>query len=204
MFHSFMKARRNENRIFSIREYAGQTINNIDGIARAFVEFYTALLGTKKENREHVCSSLVRAGPTVNEEYRVMLEADFKNADIKQALWSINGEKAPGPDGYGSNIFKDCWSTVGKDVTEGVLEFFASGKILKALNSTIITVIPKNKHVDTVGDYRPTACCNTVYKVISKVLCNMLKLILPWIISENQSAFVVGRTIVQNILICRT
>lgn len=54
-----------------------------------------------------------------------------------------------------------------------------------------------------MGDYRPIAGCNTIYKVISKMLCNRLRLILPTLISANQSAFIAGRTIVQNVLICQ-
>lgn len=64
-------------------------------------------------------------------------------------------------------------------------------------------MIPKGNHASSVGDYRPIAGCNTIYKVVSKMLCNRLRLILPTIISENQSAFIAGRTIVQNVLICQ-
>lgn len=83
------------------------------------------------------------------------------------------------------------------------MEFFKSGKILKAWNSTVLTLVPKSDHADTITNYRPITCCNTIYKVVSKMLTNRLKQILPEIISPNQSAFVAGRTIVQNILICQ-
>ncbi|XP_019258688.1 PREDICTED: uncharacterized protein LOC109236903 [Nicotiana attenuata] len=90
-----------------------------------------------------------------------------------------------------------------KDLKEAALEFFESGKLLKTINRTVITIIPKSNHAETAVDFRPIACCNTVYKVMSKMLCNRLQTILPDIISENQSAFVAGRTIMQNILICQ-
>lgn len=198
-----MKARRNANKIFSIKNSKGSMVTNMEGIAGAFVDFYTELLGSTKEDRIHVCSNLVRKEPIVTEEQRNMLNEDFTEKEVKQVLWQIDGEKAPCPDGYGSNFFKDSWDIIIKDLEEGVLEFFKSRKMLKVINNTIITVIPKSSHAEAVGDYRPIVCCNTVYKVISKMLCNRLKVILPSIISENQSAFVAGRTIMQNILICQ-
>lgn len=157
VFHSFMKARRNENRIFFINEAGVQSLTNNEKFAHTFVDFYTKLLGTTIESGAHVCSNLVRVGSIVNEEQRAMLEADFTNAAIKQALWGIDGEKALGLDRYGRNFLRDCWGIVRKDLSGGVLEFFVIGKMLRALNNTVIIIIPETKHTDTVGDYLPIA-----------------------------------------------
>lgn len=85
------------------------------------------------------------------------------------------GKKPRVLNGYGSKFFKDSWDIIRTDLEEGVLEFFRSEKMLKAVNSTVITVILKSSHTEAVGDYRPIACCNTIYKIISKMLCSDLK-----------------------------
>ena len=69
------------------------------------------------------------------------------------------------------------------------------------INRTNIAPVPKNKNPQRMTDFRPINLCNVVYKLISKTLANRLKTILPYIISENQSAFVANRLITDNILV---
>ena len=52
-----------------------------------------------------------------------------------------------------------------------------------------------------MNDYRPIACCNVLYKVVSKVIANRLKRILPRVVTENQSAFIKGRLLMENVLL---
>jgi hypothetical protein len=68
------------------------------------------------------------------------------------------------------------------------------------VNVTFIALVPKKKNSSKVSDYRPISLCNVVYKIIAKVLANRLKYVLPHIISQNQSAFIPGRLISDNIL----
>jgi hypothetical protein len=62
-------------------------------------------------------------------------------------------------------------------------------------------MIPKVDNPDKVAQFRPISLCIVVYKVISKLLSNRLKVILPDIISHHQSAFVPSRMITDNILL---
>lgn len=82
-----------------------------------------------------------------------------------------------------------------------MVDFFQQGRLLNEVNSTTITLIPKLLCPNNVGDYRPIACCNVIYKCITKVICNRLTDVLPDIIMENQGAFVCSRYIMHNIII---
>ncbi|XP_074301032.1 uncharacterized protein LOC141632378 [Silene latifolia] len=82
-----------------------------------------------------------------------------------------------------------------------VRNVYQTRNLIKQSNNTIITLVPKVDIPETVMQYRPIAYCNTLYKCISKVICNRLSTILPDIVSTSQGTFIKGRDIVGNILI---
>lgn len=71
---------------------------------------------------------------------------------------------------------------------------------MKALNTSFISLIPKQDNAQTLERYRPIALCNVVYKIISKVVTNRLKPLLPTLISREQTGYVEGRQILDNII----
>lgn len=89
------------------------------------------------------------------------------------------------------------------DLCSAVLEFFRTGKLLKQLNHTIIALIPKVSHNPSVGDFRPIACCNVIYKIITKILSKRLITIVKSVVGPSQSAFIQGRNITDNIFLAQ-
>ena len=90
---------------------------------------------------------------------------------------------------------------VKQDFIVAIQSFFRFGFIRKGVNTSILALIPKKKEVKEMKDYRPISCCNVIYKVISKLIANRLKLILPSFILPNQSAFVKDRLLMENVLL---
>ncbi|XP_062085993.1 uncharacterized protein LOC133792101 [Humulus lupulus] len=161
------------------------------------------LLGTQMDNRQPVKVSIMAHGPVLSRQQADFLSAEFTKEDIKDAVFSIPGIKAPGPDGYCSYFFQDNWELVGNEICEAITSFLHTGHLLKEINSTVITLIPKCKCHNTVSDYRPISCCNVLYKVAKKLICSRLKVILPDLVAQNQGGFIKGRIIAHNIMICQ-
>ncbi|GFP98893.1 line-1 retrotransposable element orf2 protein, partial [Phtheirospermum japonicum] len=160
--------------------------------------FYKSLLGTTTSYIP-IDPHVIGSGPTITPEQSESLVNNVSDDEIKAALFSIGEEKSPGPDGYTSSFFKKAWKTVGGQFWKAVHEFFKSGRLLKQINHTILAMIPKSDRPNSVGDYRPIACCNVMYKVISKILASTLASTLGTIVDQAQSAFVEGRSMVENI-----
>ncbi|KAM6543727.1 hypothetical protein CsatB_008174 [Cannabis sativa] len=149
--------------------------------------------------RKKVNTKLVQNGPILSKQRQEFLQMEFIAADVKEALFDIPGSKAPGPDGFSSYFFQDNWEIIKEDVTEAILSFLHSGRLLKELNSTSLTLIPKVKCPKSVSDFRPVACCN----VATKMLCKRLRTVLPELVAQNQSSFIQGRYIAYNIMVCQ-
>jgi len=139
--------------------------------------------------------------PTVTDEMNVSLNKPYNAKEVLKTLHQMDPLIAPGPDGMSPIFYKSFWHIVGKDVLEVVLTALNLGTISKSINSTFLALIPKIKDPKKVSDFRPISLCNVVYKLIAKVLVNRLKLILPYVVSDSQSAFLSGRLITDNVLV---
>ena len=94
--------------------------------------------------------------------------------------------KSPGPDGFTSNFFHYFWDMIKEEVV-GIVEESRNKKgVLRAFNATFLSLIPKETGVDRPDKFKPIALCNVVYKIISKVIANHLKPLLPTLICPEQ------------------
>ncbi|GKD79270.1 RNA-directed DNA polymerase, eukaryota, reverse transcriptase zinc-binding domain protein [Tanacetum coccineum] len=175
-FYKIIKIRRQVNKITNICDD--------DGHVKDALMNFEGVFGTKLSNDE-----------------AMEMIKEITDSEIKNAIFDIGESKAPGTDGYTSTFFKKAWKIVGNDVCMAIKEFFKTRKLLGEMNATIISLIPKVSAPNKVSDYRPIACCNVIYKCISKIITERIKPGLHKLVNLNQSAFIQGRVIQDNILI---
>jgi hypothetical protein len=164
-------------------------------VTNYFMDLFSSNVGTRMD--ELLCHIDSRVTHAMND----LLCKEFTALEIKEALDNIGDLKAPGIDGMPSIFYKESWDIVGEKVTTEVLEVLNGGPMPEGWNDTCVVLIPKIKNPESMKDLRPISLCNVVYKIVSKVLANRLIQILPEVISPNQSAFVPGRLITDNILL---
>ena len=115
--------------------------------------------------------------------------------ELKMVMEEMEEDKAPGPDGFNARFVNVCCGIVHKDLLNMVLKAQQCEKIGGSTNSSFLALIPKEKDVVSFDRFQPISLCNIGYKIITKIMENMLKHILPRIILENQGGFIKGRRI---------
>jgi hypothetical protein len=198
-FQDFASRRRKKNAIKGLVDENG-VLQEDKGTMCQMVQQYFEGLFTSEVNEidDTVLNDVHRR---VTDDMNRDLTAPFSPEEIRKALFQIGDLKAPGPDGMHAIFYKNYWDLIGGDLVQEVVQSLNSRSLPEGWNSTTIVLIPKVKNPTLVTQFRPISLCNVLYKVVSKVLANRLKVILPEIISDQQSAFVPGRLITDNILL---
>jgi hypothetical protein len=118
------------------------------------------------------------AGMAIQEEDRDSLGAPFSAKEIDEVVKSLPNDTSPRPDGFNNEFFKNYLSVIGSDVKTLIQDFFDGKVTLESINSSFITLIPKVVNPCTLGDFRPISLLNYVLKIITKLLANMLQLVI--------------------------
>ncbi|KAL9672618.1 hypothetical protein QQ045_028870 [Rhodiola kirilowii] len=102
------------------------------------------------------------------------LLAPYTEDEVTRALFQMHPSKAPGLDGFST-----------------------------AHNTSVITLIPKQKGASKITEYRPISLIGALEKVISKTIANRIQTILDEVISSEQCAFIKNRLISDNLIIAQ-
>lgn len=100
------------------------------------------------------------------------------------------------------NFFIISWEIISLDFIRLIQAFFMHQLDLQNINKNYLLPIPKHVGANHPSNFRPINLFNEIYKIISKILIQRLKLVLPKSIADEQSGFFVDRQITDNALNC--
>ena len=141
----------------------------------------------------------------ISENQNQILTKPVEISEIKLATENMENDKSPGIDGIPVEFYKEFYQIVKKDLQKifnNVL--FTLETTPTTWNQTIITLIPKQtENLDSLKYWRPISLLCTDYKILTKILANRLKQIIPEVISLEQNCSIPQRTIFNNLFLIR-
>ena len=199
-FHLSTLMRRRRNRIDTLMDSSGNWIHEEAQVKGLISQYWNALFQEDGETT-HRNGLLWGCFPNIPAEDMEKISRPFTSCEVVAALKDMQPFKAPGPDGFQPIFFQRFWEVVQPNVTQLVKDVLEGRDFPTGLNDAFLVLIPKVDVPQSANQFRPIGLCNIVYKLVTKVIVNRLKPILPALISPTQCSFVPKRQITDNIII---
>ncbi|XP_026378405.1 uncharacterized protein LOC113272823 [Papaver somniferum] len=119
--------------------------------------------------------------------------------EIRQAVFDLGADSAPGPDGFSGCFYRHCWDIIQEDLIKDIMHCWNSGHIPNGVNSSLIILLAKVRGANTLHNFRQIGLSNFFFKIFTKILATILGSVLDKMVSEEQVAFMKGRNIHENI-----
>lgn len=192
-FHRSAKIREAQSFI-SLLKSGDEVFTTTTEIETHVLEYFTNICSANIQYEENDLPNRLIPQLVTNAE-NDMLTALPLHTKIKNAVFDLHGDAAPGPDGYSGHFYPFFWHIVGEDVVKSTQHFFLHNYIIPNLNSNLLILIPKVSRADQLDNFRPIALTNFQFKIITKIIADRLGSIASRIISIHQRGFIPGRHI---------
>jgi hypothetical protein len=137
----------------------------------------------------------------VTQEENDLLIVPFTEVEIKKAIFEIEHNKAPGPDGFLIEFYQKFWDVIKEDLMAISHDLFIGDLPLFSLNFGVIMLIPKVQDITQIQQYRPICLLNVSFKIFIKVATIRLNSVPNHIIQPSQIAFLRGCNILEGVVI---
>ena len=165
------------NYIQRLKHAENNLVDDIDDMAGVATSYFQDILKAGTYTQMEECLNVVPH--KVTEEMHQILTNDYSAEEVKATLFQMGPTKAHGPDDMNTLFYQKFWHIFGDNVVVAVLDFLNSGNMVPEINCTHIVLIPKVKYPEKMADFHPISLNNVIYKIISEVLANRLKQIMP-------------------------
>jgi len=165
------------------------------------MKHFQTLLTTERDGSEEDISEFLENIPKlVSIEDNENLMSSVTEEEFSNIVWSMELDKAPGPDGFSIHFYRICWELIKPDLLRMIRGFMRKAKIGGEINSTFLALIPKETNPGSFDRNRTISLCNSSYKIVAKLLANRIKPLLQKLISAPQGGFLKGRRILDNVI----
>jgi hypothetical protein len=145
IFHAKAQQRARTNNIIDLKRQDGSVCTNQDELEMMVMSFYQILFSAQELTQP---DDVVRyVSRKVTDAQNEFLSSAFTGKGVRDVLFLMEPNKAPGSDGFTAGFYQKNWSLVGDDICRAVLEFLNGGDMPKVVNNIVIVLIPKIKNL---------------------------------------------------------
>jgi hypothetical protein len=170
-------------------------------LKKYITKYYQGLFGPSEENNFSMDETRRDDIPQVSDVENDMLSTPFSEKEVKEAIFRMELNKSPGPDGFPAEFYQTFWDILKGDMMALFSEFHSGNLPLFSLNFGIITLLPKRKESIQIQQYRHIYLLNVSFKIFTKVLTDRIYLVAQKVIRPSQTAFLPGRYIMEGVVI---
>ena len=189
-----------KKRIFSLDHEDGK-IEGQTNLKNYITRFYKDLFGPSQDNTMTLDEAQTFDIPQVTQAENEFLTASFTEKEIRDAVFAMEHNKAPGPDGFPAEFYKKFWDVIKVDLMQMFHDLHSGTLPLFSLNFGVITLIPKVQEANRIQQYRPICLLNVSFKIFTKAATIRINSIADHIVGPTQTAFIQGRNILEGVVI---
>lgn len=187
-FHTIVKGRRSRLKINRTQNQKGIWIEDQESIAADAVKFFQQQFAKGQENTNF---EILNELPTIiSKQQNEKMHKIPDMIEVKHAVMGQSRNSAEGPDGMTGAFFQDAWKIISQYIHNMVVASFCDCELPKFVTHTNLLLLPKKLVVNTFSDMRPISLSNFLNKILSRILHERIKSVLPNITSEEQAGFV--------------
>ena len=199
-FHLVANGKHRKQHIYRLEDDQGVVVGD-DCLKSHITNYYKSLFGSPEQSEISLMEDQILDIPQVSPEENDILVADFTESEVREAIFQMENNKAPGPDGFPAEFYQVFWGVIKDDLLSLFYEFHKEALDLFSLNFGIISLIPKTQNATTIQQYRPICVLNVSFKIFTKVGTNRLNKVAKTVVSPTQTAFMPGRNIMEGVVI---
>ncbi|CAN0870549.1 Putative ribonuclease H protein At1g65750 [Linum grandiflorum] len=196
-FHLTTLRRRARNRITCLKDNSGLWVTNTEDLVQLAVSYFSEFYRDNQIGTTLPIEMVVTLLPC----QAARLARPILIDEVWNAVREMGPLKAPGVDGFQPIFYQKCWEVVGVPLANFVANVFREPERIRAVNETLLVLIPKIARPSLITHFRPISLCNVSYKVVTKCIANRLKGLMSHLVHPSQTSFVPGRHITDNIII---
>ena len=152
-------------------------ISGDEELKKYITTYYKGLFGPPDNNNFNLDVTRIDDIPQVTDNENEILTSEFTEAEVREAIFQMEHNKSPGPDGFPVEFYQAFWDTIKGDLMALFSEFHKGELPLYNLNFGTIILLPKCKEAIKIQQYRPICLLNVSFKIFTKVATNRISMV---------------------------